>query len=97
MTDFSGIDLSLVDVVRLLAVLAAGYGAGLVHFTTLETVARRITGGRLSAVALQIGRLAVLGLFLFLLVKLGATELLVGSAGIMLARSRVLARVRAEP
>ncbi|MCC0018768.1 MAG: hypothetical protein H6887_06215 [Hoeflea sp.] len=97
MTDFSGFDLSLVDVVRLLAVLAAGYGAGLVHFATLETVARRIAGGRLSAVALQIGRLAALGLFLFLLVKLGAIELLLGSAGIMLARSRVLARVRAEP
>ena len=96
MTDLFGIDLTLVDMARMVMVLAAGYLAGLVHFSTLETVARRIVGGQLSAVALQIGRLAALGLFLFLLARLGAAELLAGGAGILLARSRVLARVRAE-
>ena len=82
---------------RLLAVLAAGYGAGLLHFTSLEAVARRMIGGRLSAVALQIGRLAALGLFLWLLARLGTAELLAGTVGILLARSRVLARARTEP
>ena len=97
MTGFSGFEPTIFTLARLIAVLAAGYGAGLLHFTSLEAVARRMIGGRLSAVALQIGRLAALGLFLWLLARLGTAELLAGTVGILLARSRVLARARTEP
>ena len=96
MTGLFGFEPTILTAARLLAVLAAGYGAGLLHFTSLEAVARRMIGGRLSAFALQIGRLVALGLFLWLLARLGAPDLLAGTAGILLARSRVLARARRD-
>ena len=76
--------------------LAAGYVAGLVHFRTLKGVARRLAAGELSAVFLQLGRLAMLGGVLFLLALWGAQVLLPGAAGVFLARRRVLARAEAE-
>ena len=97
MSDLFGFDLTIIDAVRMLVVLATGYGVGFLHFTTLEAVARRIVRGNLSAVALQIGRLVILGLFLWLLARLGALDLLAGAAGVLVARSRVLARARAKP
>lgn len=72
----------------------AGFGAGWLHFRSLEQVARRLAEGRLSAVALQIARLALLGFSLFLLAKAGAAPLLAGAAGLMLARARVLRGAR---
>jgi hypothetical protein len=79
-----------------LAALAIGYGAGIVHFRTLKSVARRFVAGDLTAVALQIARLAALGLLLYLFARLGAHVLIAGAAGILLARRRVLSRTEAE-
>lgn len=95
MMDFA--DFPLITILQTLACLAAGYGAGLLHFRTLETVAERFIRGQLSAVALQLLRLAVLALFLWLVARLGALALIAATAGIVLARSRVLARAEPAP
>lgn len=76
--------------------LAIGYVAGLAHFRTLKGVARRLAAGEMSAVFLQLGRLALLGGLLFLLALWGAQVLLPGAAGVLLARRRVLAQAEAE-
>lgn len=80
-----------------LIALAVGYGAGTVHFRTLEGVARRLVEGDIRAVALQLGRMAALGAVLGLFTLLGAPVLLAGTAGILLARRRVLARPVGAP
>ncbi|MEZ6002204.1 ATP synthase subunit I [Hyphomonas sp.] len=80
----------------LLAGLAglAGFGAGWLHFASLEWVANRIVEGRLSAIALQLGRIVLLVGILFLLAKGGALVLLSGAAGILLGRVIVLRGTR---
>ena len=97
MTDLFSHGLTVVDAVRLLAAFVAGVGAGFLHFSTLAAVTRRMVRGDLSAITLQLGRLVVLGVFLWLLARLGAPDLLAGAAGVLLARSRVLAQARAKP
>lgn len=97
MTDLFSHGLTVVDAVRLLAAFAAGLGAGFLHFFTLAAVARRMVRGEDWAVALQLGRLVALGIFLWLLALLGAPYLLAGAAGVLVARSRVLSRARANP
>ena len=77
-----------------LPALGLGYLAGLLHFRSLALVADRLVAGDLTAVALQCGRLAALGGFLWLLVLLGAVPLVAATAGLLLARSRVLAGAR---
>jgi len=97
MTDLFSHGFTGMDALRLLAVFVAGFGAGFLHFSTLSAVTHRMVRGQLSAVALQFGRLAVLGVFLWLLARLGAMDLLVGAAGVLVARPRVLAREREKP
>ncbi|MFZ2102742.1 MAG: ATP synthase subunit I [Oricola sp.] len=76
--------------------LAVGYGAGLLHFRSLKTVAKRIVDGDWTAVLLQVARLAALGLVLFLLTRWGGHVLIAGAAGILLARRRVIAQTGSE-
>ncbi len=80
--------------VLLLAALGTGFGVGIFHFRSLEGVARRIVAGDQTAVALQLGRLAVLGAVLALLAMIGAPTLIAGAAGVLVARALVLSRVR---
>jgi len=79
-----------------LAGLAVGFGAGLLHFRSLQSVARRFVEGDWTAALLQVGRLVLLGILLYLFARLGAQVLLAGAAGILLARRRVLAKVEAD-
>lgn len=76
--------------------LFLGYAAGLVHFRSLRAVARRLAAGEVSAVALQLGRLVVLGGLLFVMALFGAQALLAGAAGVIAARRRILAQAEAE-
>ncbi|MAS05497.1 MAG: hypothetical protein CL534_12545 [Ahrensia sp.] len=76
--------------------LAVGFAAGLFHFRSLKGVARRLANGDLTAIALQLGRLALLGAILFGMALFGAQALLAGAAGVLFARRRVLARSEAE-
>lgn len=79
-----------------LAALGVGYIAGLLHFHSLRIVARRLTAGDWSAVFLQLGRIMALGGLLWFFALGGAHLLLAAAGGILLARSRVLARSRAD-
>jgi hypothetical protein len=76
--------------------LAIGFAAGLLHFRSLKSVARRLANGDLTAIVLQLGRLALLGAVLFLMALYGAQALLAGAAGVFFARRRVLAQSDAE-
>lgn len=78
-----------------LAGFVAGFGAGLLHFRSLYAVARRFVAGDRTAALLQIARLALLGVFFYVLARLGAQVLVAGAAGVLLARRRVLSRVEA--
>ena len=84
----------LSDLIFALLAGLAGLGAGWLHFASLEWVANRIVEGRLSAVGIQLGRLALLGGILFLFAQGGALVLLAGAAGILLGRSIVLRGAR---
>lgn len=79
-----------------LAGLVAGFVAGLLHFRSLQAVARRFVAGDWTAAILQIARLALLGVLLYLFARMGAQVLLAGAAGILLARRRVLSQVEAD-
>lgn len=78
-----------------LAGLAAGFGAGWLYFRSLATVARRFVEGDWTAILFQIGRIAALGLLLYVFARIGAHVLLAAAAGILLARRQVLARTEA--
>jgi hypothetical protein len=80
-----------------LVALAVGYVIGLLHFRSLEGVVRRVISGDISAVLLQIVRLAGLGVVLWLFALIGASVLLAGAVGVLLARARVLVRYRRAP
>jgi hypothetical protein len=67
------------------------------HFKTLRLVSDRLLQGDMSAVALQLGRFAVLGMALFGLTKLGAVPLLAAAAGLIFARGRVVDGGRPRP
>jgi hypothetical protein len=88
---------SAAGLVLSLVAFGIGYIAGTLHFRSLGGVARRIVTGDVTAVALQIGRLAGLTAVLLCLALFGASTLIAGAAGILLARARVLARLRVEP
>ncbi|SEQ59808.1 ATP synthase subunit I [Thalassovita taeanensis] len=81
-------------VVLALAALPVGYLAGVVHFRTLDVVAHRLVSGDMTAVFLQVARLAVLGGLLWVFAMFGASALIAGAGGVLLARGRVLARCR---
>jgi hypothetical protein len=70
----------------------AGVVLGWIHFRSLHTVAERLLEGRLSAVALQLIRFAVLAAFLFICARLGSVPLLAAAAGVMAGRTIVLRR-----
>jgi hypothetical protein len=73
---------------------AAGYGAGLLHFRSLQRVAEGIVAGRKRAVAFQLARLAALGAFLALCAMVGAPALLGAALGLTLARRAALREAR---
>ncbi len=72
------------------------YPVGLVFFGSLRRVAEGLIAGRMSAVALQLGRFAALGLVLWGLALLGPLSLIAGTAGALVAQRRVLAKSGAE-
>ena len=74
-----------------------GFVVGVLHFRSLEFVVQGLVAGRLSAVALQIARLAALGLVLWLLARLGALALIAGTVGLLVAKARVVGRARIVP
>ena len=80
-----------------LVTFAVGYIAGMVHFRSLEAIVHRLVAGELTAVFLQIGRLAALGVVLWLFALLGAPELIAGACGVLFARARVIALFRTTP
>jgi F1F0 ATPase subunit 2 len=76
--------------------LFAGVVAGLFHFSTLHRNVRLLASGSASkALAMQLARLGLLLVILFVLAKLGPWTLLCGALGVFVARSMVLRRVRA--
>jgi F1F0 ATPase subunit 2 len=76
--------------------LVAGFAAGLVHFSTLQRNAQLLASGSASkALTMQLARLGLLLVILFVLAKLGPWTLLCGALGVFVARSVVLRRVRA--
>lgn len=80
-----------------MAGLLVGFIAGLFYFRSLNIVARRLINGDLTAVGLQAVRFAALGLVLYGLTRFGAVALLAALAGIVLARSHVLAQEADRP
>jgi hypothetical protein len=80
-------------VIAVLAALA-GFAVGWLHFVSLERVAVMIVQGRLSAIGLQLARIALLGSLLWLFAKGGGLILIAGAAGIVAGRSLVLRRAR---
>ena len=80
----------------LVAALAglAGLALGVLHFRSLERVTALLVQGRLAGVALQIGRLAVLAVFLWLCARGGPWTLLAGAAGLLAGRALILRGVR---
>lgn len=80
-----------------LAGLLVGFIAGLFYFRSLNIVARRLINGDLTAVGLQALRFAALGLVLYGLTRFGAVALLAALAGIVFARSSVLAQEADKP
>jgi len=80
----------------LTAVIAAlaGYAVGWLHFRSLQGVAERMIAGDLTAVALQLARLAGVATFLYLCSRWGAQALLPAAAGLFVGRANVLAQAR---
>ncbi len=79
------------------AILGLGGGLllGLAHFASLGWTTRCcLTGRALRALALQLGRFALLAGVLVLLAGLGAPALLAALPGLLLARALVLRRAR---
>ncbi|MGI4812595.1 MAG: ATP synthase subunit I [Janthinobacterium lividum] len=75
--------------------LIVGFAAGLGHFATLQrNVQLLASGAAAKALALQLARLGLLLVILFVLAKLGPWTLLCGALGVLIARSVVLRRVR---
>jgi F1F0 ATPase subunit 2 len=75
--------------------LIAGFAAGLVHFATLgRNVELLASGSAGKALTMQLARLGLLLVILFVLAKLGPWTLLCGALGVLVARSLVLRRVR---
>jgi len=75
--------------------LALGVLLGVVHFATLRRIADQFAEGRvLAAAALQLGRLVLLGVALFIAARLGVWPLLSCAAGMLVGRRIVLRRNR---
>jgi N-ATPase, AtpR subunit len=76
--------------------LLAGIVVGWLHFTSLRAVSRLLVEGRLSAIVLQVARLAASGLFLYACARFGALQLAAGLAGMMVGRAIALRSARRE-
>lgn len=76
--------------------LVLGLALGLIHFASLRRVTTLyLSGGSPArAIALQLGRLALLGLGFAGLAWLGALPLLAGAVGVLIAREVILRRVK---
>lgn len=75
----------------------AGLIAGLLHFIGLKPTANLFAAGHAQrALALQLARIAFVGLVLYALTRFGALALVAGFAGIVVARSLVLKRITIE-
>ncbi|MFM0649611.1 ATP synthase subunit I [Paraburkholderia bryophila] len=75
--------------------LIAGFAAGLVHFSTLHRNVQLLAFGSVGkALAMQIARLGLLLVILFVLAKLGPWTLLCGTLGVLVARSVIVHKVR---
>lgn len=72
----------------------AGFALGWLHFASLSRVTDMLVAGRMSAVLLQLARLAVLAGFLILCARAGAWVLIAGAAGVLTARAFVLRGAR---
>ncbi len=70
--------------------VAAGYGAGLLHFRSLRRVTDMMVAGRRAAVPLQFARLAGLGMMLLLAALAGAAVLIAAAVGVLAGRARAL-------
>jgi hypothetical protein len=82
----------LVSIGPSLPAAIGGVAVGWMHFRSLRTVAERLVAGRLSAVVLQVARLAALTLFLFICARVGAVPLLAAGAGVLAGRAVVMIR-----
>ncbi|PTQ74899.1 F1-F0 ATPase (N-ATPase) AtpR subunit [Celeribacter persicus] len=78
--------------------LILGFGVGLLHFASLKRVTAMYLSGTATAraVALQLGRLALVAVLLVFLALKGAMPLLAGALGLLLARIVVLRLNRSE-
>lgn len=75
--------------------LFAGVLAGMVHFEGLRWNVRLLTAGTPGrAIGLQLARLGALAAVFVVLARLGPWPLLCGAAGLLLARHRVLQRIK---
>jgi hypothetical protein len=79
-----------ISVAGVLLAAPAGAVMGWLHFRSLRAVTERLVAGRLSAVVLQMARLAALTLFLYLCARFGAVPLLAAAAGVMTGRTIAL-------
>ena len=77
-------------IILALAAALTGAAAGWLHFTLLGHVTALLVAGRLSGVALQLGRFALLGALLWLCAQGGAVVLLACLAGILAGRAVVM-------
>lgn len=74
--------------------LAGGFAVGTLHFLGLRSTARLFAVGRPRlALALQLSRLALVAVVLIALAQRGAPALIAALAGLLAARSLVLARI----
>ncbi len=80
----------------LLALLAAfvGLGAGWLHFSSLARIADMLAEGKVAAVGLQLVRLGLLAVLLWLFAQGGVWVLIAGTAGVLAGRSVALRRAR---
>ena len=72
----------------------AGLALGIAHFRTLRWVSDLLIQGRLAGIGVQIARLAVLAVFLWLCARGGPSTLLAGAAGLLAGRALILRGVR---
>lgn len=84
----------MTTVLPLLA-LALGYPVGLLFFGSLHRVSVALAQGNMAVIWWQALRMVVLGLILYGAVRLGALVLIALVVGMMIARHRVLTRIKA--
>lgn len=84
--------MSVLATQAVIAIIAAlvGFLAGCLHFWSLRLVTDRLVAGQMSAVALQMARLAGLALFLYICTRFGAWALLGAGVGVLGGRAVVL-------